>query len=261
MTKENDKFSCVTDARYIALLIPSIKMLTGLAGTGALGYIENERFFGVAIAPHPEGGILLCAQTRFSCVMAHDPKGSITEPANVTFPKAFLKACKRKKFHTMVTENQDTYEAEDTVPAFIQPGLVHVFYCGAYVAGKEAPTEDNEGSVLYSTRACMDDRNDPWAVHIKPRELKLAEQWQVMATAPTQKENSIVVSEALGLLSDTMQAHSREFYDDPLPIWSLEEIKTKHAAGAYRAQCKGGVEIIACIAQANPAALEGGGNG
>lgn len=257
MTKENNQFSCVTDASYIALLIPSIKMQNELAGTGPLGYIENERFSGVAIAPHPEGGILLCARTRFSCVMVRDPKGSITEPAKVFFPKAFLKSCKRKKFHTMVTENQETYEAEDSVPAFMQPGMVHVFYCGAYVAGKDAPNEDNKGSVLYSTRAKMDDESDPWAVHIKPRESKLAKKWQVMMDASVQKGDSIVVSGALGLLSDTMQAHSREFYNDPLPIWSLEEIKTKHAAASYRAQCKGGVEIIACIAQANPAALGG----
>lgn len=261
MKQENDKFSLVTDARYLALLIPSVKMLTEIAGTGSIGYFRNERFFGIDVAPHPDGGILLSARTRFSCVMVRDPNGRITEPANIIFPKGFLKACRRKKFHTMVTENQETYEAEDSVPAFIQPGMVHVFYCGAYVTGKVAPTEDNAGSVLCSVRAGIDNEADTWAVRIKLNDAKISELWQVMTSAPAQKGHSIVVSSALELLSDTMQAHAREFYDDPRPIWALEEIKTTSASPAYRAQCQGGVEIVACIAQGNPAVLIGGGNG
>ncbi|MGD7069544.1 hypothetical protein [Acetobacter sp. AAB5] len=261
MTQGNDKFSFVTDARYLVFLILSIKILKAFSVTGSIDHFENERFFGIDATPHLDGGVLLSARRRFSCVIVRDPNGSITEPANMIFPKGFLKACRRKKFHTMVTENQKTYEAEDSVPAFIQPRMVHVFYCGAYVAGKVAPTEDNAGSVLYLVRASIDNGADTWAVRIKLNDAKISELWNVMTSAPVQKGDSIVVSSALGLLSDTMQAHAREFYNNPKPIWFLEEIKTTPASAAYRAQYQGAAEIVACIAQANPLALEGGGNG
>lgn len=259
MTDQDKKFSLVTDARYLALLIPSIRLVQWLSTRSMISYVENERFFGIDVAPHPDGGIILSAQSRFSWVMVRDPKGSVTEPANIVFPKQFLKACRRPKFRSMVTENQETYEAEESVPAFMLPALVHVFYCGAYICGREKPPEDHDGSGLYSCRAKMDEtEQDPWAVFIRKREIKSPKIWEIVTTAPATKTNSIITNEAMRLLSDTMAAHSREFFDDPMTVWSLEEFKSNHANPAFRAQCRGSVEIIVSVAQTNLEALKGG---
>ncbi|KGB20983.1 hypothetical protein AtDm6_3348 [Acetobacter tropicalis] len=257
MTEETKKFSLVTDARYLALLIPSVQLAEWCSTGSVLLYMGNEQFFGIDVAPHPDGGIILSAQSRFSWVMVRDPKGSVTEPVNIIFPKKFLEACRRPEFGKMFTENQEIYEVEESIPAFMQPGPVHVFYCGAYICGREQPPEDHDGSVLYSSRASLDEKEqDPWVVHIRTREVKSPKVWDIVSTASAVKSDSIITNEAMRLLSDTMAAHAREFWDDTLPVWQLEEFKSKHCAPGFRALCKGGVEIIASIAQANPKALK-----
>lgn len=65
MTEETKKFSLVTDARYLALLIPSVQLAEWCSTGSVLLYMGNEQFFGIDVAPHPDGGIILSAQSRF----------------------------------------------------------------------------------------------------------------------------------------------------------------------------------------------------
>ncbi|AQU86202.1 hypothetical protein B0W47_00605 [Komagataeibacter nataicola] len=222
MTKKyeyDENFVFYTKARNLAILSEMSKALDRECRGSSIMTINTLSYRGFNVALHKAGGIVMMAQCRYGSVIIHDPDGKISRPSRLTFPKGFLKKCRRPRLLERMDENCQPYECEASVPDFMVPDMVSAIYCGAFINGNGNLPEDDKNTGIWSCRAEWGEGDDDWSLFIGPLSIDPARVAAIIQKAPEEDTTTILSDPAIRTVSRVITAHARESDPTAVGVW------------------------------------------
>lgn len=218
-TERDEKFAFHTKARNLAILSEMSKALDRECRGSTIATVATLEYRGFNVVPHKDGGIVMMAQCRYGSVIIRDPEGRISSPYCLTFPKRFLKKCRRPKLLERMDENCQTYDCEESVPEFMIPDVASAIFCGAFINGSGDLPDGDDSSGIFSCRAEWGNNADDWSLGIAPLRIDPARVSDIVRRAPDLVTTTTITSPALMTVARVMEAHRRESDPDRVGIW------------------------------------------